>query len=643
MDIKNITEIKNHRIDSKFLVITIVSLVLFLLISSSILSAKIIKDEVLLNQERERLDCVTELKDKSDYLTYKVYSYVVTGNKEYYDAYMYEINVSRSREKALDEFIKLGASAEEEEILTETIELSNELAAIEMEAFELIEQGDLLSAQSLIYSYEYGEYKNEIFKRYEFLKSNISERIEVANHDILKATKATFLVAVFVAIGTVIATILLVFTLVRIKRDSDIDSMTGLQNRNKYKENIKILIDKEPTKFGALIYCDIDNLKFINDCYGHVDGDRYIQAMATVISEFAEYKSVIARPSGDEFIAYIHGFDSEKDVIEVITTKMLKMRNSYFLTTLHIEEKIRFSTGISLYPSDTESVEELIKYADYAMFKMKKNSKGEVAFYDKTTIDKTLYLARNSGVLDDFLEKELLDFAVQPIVHAQSFEIYGYEFLMRPNVDLISSPFLLLELAKHDSKLDKLERICLKKAIEKIENNSETFDKYKIFINSIADQVLTDEIFEECIGKHLEVLKNVVIEVTEQQYVEEAVIKGKIEKFRELGALIALDDYGSGYSNEYSLLSGLYDIIKIDRSIVNNVDTDVKRQEIVKSLIKVSKINGYKVLAEGIETASEVKTLQNLGVDYLQGYFIGKPDLEIKGISNKAMEYIKKI
>ncbi len=642
MDIRNIAEIKNHRIDSKFLVVTIVGLILLLLISSTLLSAKIIKDEVEIRQERKRMDYVTELKDTSDFLTYKVQNYVVTGDKEYLDEYMYELEVNKTIEKDVDALYNLGITAYEQDKINESIDLSNDLAEIEMKAFELVEKGDLKGAQNLVYSYEYSSYKNEIYENYEILKTGIADRIEYQNEDILLVTRLAFFIAIFVGIGTAVATVLLLFTIYRIKRESDIDTLTGLQNRNRYTENIEKLIEKNPSKFGALIYCDIDNLKFINDCYGHTNGDRYIQATASVIKEFSKYDSVIARPSGDEFIAYIHGFESKEKIIEIINSKMNIMKNSYFVTTLHIEEKIRFSTGISIYPSDSESVDELIKFADYAMFKMKKNSKGEIAYYDKTTLNKTMFFARNSGVLDDFLEMELLDFALQPIVYADTFEIYGYEALMRPNLDLISSPFLLLELAKHDSKMDKLERLCLKKAIEKIEKNKETFKKYKMFINSIADQVLSDKIFEECVGSHSDVLKNVVVEITEQQYVDEEVVKTKIDKFKEYGALIALDDYGSGYSNEYSLLSGMYDIIKIDRSIIKDVDTDLKRQEIVKSLIRVSKINGYKVLAEGIETEEEVSTLQSLGVNFMQGYFFGKAELEVQGIQQRAIDYLEK-
>ncbi len=127
-----------------------------------------------------------------------------------------------------------------------------------------------------------------------------------------------------------------------------------------------------------------------------------------------------------------------------------------------------------------------------------------------------------------------------------------------------------------------------------------------------------------------------VVEVTEQEYVDEETIKSKVSILRENGILVALDDYGSGYSNEFTLLSGLYDIVKIDMKLIRGIDKDLKRQEILKSIIRVSEYNNYKIVAEGVETKDEVKILRDLGVHYLQGYYFGKPSLEIKGIDESV-------
>ncbi len=641
MNIRKLYDLKNHNIGTKYLIIAILALVTCLIISTSIMLNLVLSGSRSLIREKRYNQYAMQLIETSDFLTYKVYNYAVSSDELFYNEYMQELNVDKNREEAVASLIELGVTQTEEQIIVDTLALSNDLAEIELDAFRLVKSGKSQDAQKMIFSKEYEDYKNKIHNNYRILKEGIESRVENENKDILAVVKASFGVSVIVSIGTSIATFLLLLTFYKIKQESDIDQLTGLQNRNRYKENIKNLIESEPDKFGAMIFCDIDNLKFINDCYGHTNGDRYINATASVLKEFSEYKSVLARPSGDEFVVYIHGFDTQQELIDAINSKMELVKQAYFTTTLHVQEKIRFSTGISVYPTDTNVVDDLLKYSDYAMYKMKKTSKGEMCFYDKSTLDKTIFLSRNSGCLNEFLEKELLDFAMQPIVDANTFEIYGYEALMRPQIDLISSPFLLLELAKAESKLDKIERLVLKKMFEKINNNKEQFMNYKIFINSIADQVLSNDELAEYMNKYPDVLNDVVIEVTEQEHVDEDILKFKIERFKEYGALIALDDYGSGYSNESSLLSGFYDIIKIDMNIVRNIDIDLKRQEIVKSLMKVSEINNYKVLGEGVETEGEARALRELGVHLMQGYFFGKPDLEIKGVSIEALEMLK--
>ncbi len=641
MNIKKISNIKEHRISANFLAILVFILVIGSIISTAFLFRQTNKSTESMERERDYRIYATELINASDYLTNKVYYYVVTGKEQYRTEYYTELNEVKRREDAVDNLYDLGVTKDEQDLISATLDLSNDLAEIEIQSFYLVEAGKKEEAQILIFSKEYEDYKNKIHINYAILKDGIENRIAIENRNIENATQITFFVSSIVAIGTTISIVLLLFTLFRIKKESNIDQLTGLQNRNKYKEHINELIIQEPDKFGALLYCDIDNLKFVNDCYGHNCGDRYIQATANVLKEFGEYPSVLARPSGDEFIVYIHGFNTREEINTVISENLSKAKNAYFTTSLHIQEKVRFSTGIAVYPTDTSKIDELIKFADYAMYKMKKHSKGEIAFYDSSTLDKTLFLARNNGYLDDFLDNALLDFALQPIVYADTFEILGYEALMRPKSDIINTPYLLLELAKAESKLDKIERLVMKKAFEKIKENKDQLKNYKVFVNSIADQILTEKEFEIYKDKYPDILSSLVIEVTEQEYADQDLVQIKSEMFKSVGALMAIDDFGSGYSNENALLGNDYDIIKLDMNLIRNIDSDNRRKQMVKSIINFLISQDLQVLAEGVETENEVRTLRELGVHYMQGYYFGKPDLEIKGVSDQALKFLE--
>ncbi len=637
----NIVKVSDRRFDIKIIVVSLLCLVVVLFMSTTYLFRETIISTHSVDSDIVFRDKLTKLMQTSDYLTNRVYYYVVTGDKKYLYEYYDRLTVERSKNVTATSLLEYAKTEEEKQIINDTVLLVHDVGIIETEAFDLVATGKKEEAQTLIFTSDYVSAKDQMQINNDRLKEITFARVNDQSDRFERLSKMTYVFSTLVGVGTTIAIGLLIFALFRIKKESNLDSLTGLENRNSYKENIEALINGEREKFGALLFCDIDNLKFINDCYGHNNGDRYIQATANVLKEFNVYKNVISRPSGDEFIVYIHGFDSKEELVAAINEKMAIVKNSYFTTSLHIEERVRFSTGVAIYPSDTKSIDELIKFADYAMYKMKKNSKGEIAFYDSTTLDKTLFLARNSGYLDDFLENELLDFALQPMVDANTFEILGYEALMRPQSDTISTPYLLLELAKAESKLDKIERLVMKKVFEKINENKEVLKNYKIFVNSIADQVLTDEEFKVYAETYPDILSNLVIEVTEQESVNKDLIRVKTKMFKNVGALLAIDDFGAGYSNENSLLNNEYDIIKLDMNLIRNIDADTRRQQIVTSLINYSNTHSYHILAEGVETENEVRKLRELGIHYMQGYYFGKPDLEVKGISQQAKRFLE--
>ncbi len=638
---KYIINVKEHRIDSKFLITIVIFLVAILLISTSIIFNQLVISSKSVEEDLSYGYASDQLMQTSNYLTNRVYFYVATGDEKYYIEYTRRLAETRDNDVTINKLIELSPTERETAILVNTLAIVEKLGVIEKEAFDLIKDGKIEQARKLLFISEYVEYKDQLENNYRQIQVEIANRAEIRSHNVLSFSKITLFISSSIAIGTTIVIILLILTVFRIKKEANVDQLTGLQNRNNYKNEIESLIKREKDKFGALVYCDIDNFKYIDEYYGHTSGDRYIQATANILKEFGKYKSVIARPFGDEFIVYIHGFDSKDEVVSIISEKLNKAKNSYFTTALNIEEKIRFSTGVAIYPNDTNDVDELIKYADFAMYKMKKNSKGEIAYYDSTTIDSTLFFARNSGYLDEFLDKELLDFALQPMIDANTFEVFGYEALMRPQSEVINTPYLLLELAKSESKLDKIERLVMKKVFEKIDDNKEQLKGYKIFINSIADQLLTKEEFDVYKNQYPEILSKIVLEVTEQESVDYEVLRVKSNMFKKAGALLAIDDFGAGYSNENSLLNNDYDIIKLDMNLIRNIDTDTRRQQIVKSMINFSNTHNYKILAEGVETENEVRELRNLGIHYMQGYYFGKPAIEINGVSEKALRFLK--
>ncbi|MFV0313514.1 MAG: EAL domain-containing protein [Anaerotignum sp.] len=631
----------NYTRNIKLLIGGLILCVMVLLLSATFLFRVISTNVDNGLRDREYKNEVISLMDLSEHQLYLVSNYVVTGEQKYLYDYTYESDFKKERDESLRELFNLGVTQDEIDLIIKAVEVTVKTEEIDKNAIAYMKNGETEKARKLIFSTEYDRNRENLHTTLTKLKEIIHIRISEANSLIFDKARVVFIMISLVSVATSCIAVFVLISFLKLREWTNFDELTGLQNRNAYKEKIQKLIKDKPDNFGALIFCDIDNLKFINDCYGHDNGDRYIQALANNLKLFEKYPSVIARLSGDEFVIYIHGFNTKEEATSVAVLGIETIKKSYFITTLRVEEKIRFSTGISIYPIDSRYIEELIKFADYAMFKMKKTSRGEIAFYDKVAFENSTYLLANRGYLDELLEKELIDFALQPIVDANTLEVYGYEALMRPQTDMIGTPYLLLQLGKDESKLDKIEKLVLKKVFEKIDANFDVLKDYKIFINSISNQVLSEYELDVYIAQYPNIFKNIVLEITEQEYVDEEVLKRKTDMFRACGALIALDDYGSGYSNEFTLLSQSFEIIKIDMKLIRNIDLDTKRQELLQSILKIAKVNDYKVVAEGVETVEEAMVLITLGVDYLQGYLLGKPNLQIQGVDESVVQKLK--
>ncbi len=315
--------------------IIIICTVIFLLATISMIKVVL---EGVENRQKERsyTDAVSELLNASEYLTYLSLNYVVTGEKEFYSDYIQEVQLYKTRENAIVNLLELGVK-KEDEILFKTLELSYTLGEMESKAFAFVNSGYSDKAKEILFSLKYEETKQGIDSNISLLTDTVEKRIAKRSDSLIKKSYQIFVILFIMGISTVIASLFLLIIFLRAKEVADIDELTGLQNRNVYKEKIDKLIQDKPNKFGALIFCDIDNLKFINERYGHNNGDSYIQTVANSLRCFEKYESVLARPSGDEFIVYIHGFNNKEDVMKAVEAGITNSTNLYFITTLHIE------------------------------------------------------------------------------------------------------------------------------------------------------------------------------------------------------------------------------------------------------------------------------------------------------------------
>lgn len=230
----------------------------------------------------------------------------------------------------------------------------------------------------------------------------------------------------------------------------------------------------------------------------------------------------------------------------------------------------------------------------------------------------------------------------QPIVDARTGEIFAYEALMRPSTENIKTPMELLALARSQSKLQQVERLTMFKSMEAFTKTNLVNNEAKIFINSIANQHLTLEEsreFEKSYGKYM---KRVVIEFTEEEHEEKDRLKKKQEMIENWGAQIALDDFGEGYSNDSRLLKLEPDYVKIDYSLITGIHQDARKRSLVKNILRFTKHHGIKVVAEGVECREELRELISQGVDYIQGFYTGRPSYSPGETADEVKKEIEK-
>ena len=430
----------------------------------------------------------------------------------------------------------------------------------------------------------------------------------------------------------------------RIEHERDYDVLTGLYNRRAFNARAKKLF-RMPEKLGhaALLMMDMDNLKQINDTFGHDWGDRYINLAGQCFAQTLPQNTICARMSGDEFIVLFYGYDRRDEIRQVLNRLSEAIKERTALLPNGDTMRISISGGIAWYPENGRDLATLKKYADFAMYQVKHESKGEMGEFDIGAYNQEVYAAQLRREFLQMLRESSAGYHFQPIFSAHTGRVEAYEALLRVKMPLLSSPLTVMKLAREMDKLYEVERLTIFKATSTfvmMQNRGRLHRNTKLFLNSIASSSLTDEDVAEFKAQFAELLNNLVIEITEEEEIDREALERKRRAMGDQGAL-ALDDWGSGYSNSNSLLELSPDYIKVDITIICDIDTDADKQQLVKDIVEYAHGRGMKIVAEGIETEAELRKVIELGVDLLQGYFLAKPAASPSEIAPQALRVIR--
>lgn len=422
------------------------------------------------------------------------------------------------------------------------------------------------------------------------------------------------------------------------------DPLTGLPNRLLLTERLEQEILQGHNQLISIMFINLDGFKVINDNFGYEQGDELLKQVSKRLLTIVSENDTVSRTDSDQFILYLSDYKNQKN-LNSIASQIIDAFNQPFI--LRGEEyMITASIGISRYHIDGEDIENLIKYAYMAMNKAKCLGKNQYQNSTEKIKKEALETISLTNDLYKAIERNELLLHYQPQVNGITGEIDGIEVLLRwnhPEFGFIP-PFKFIPLAEKTQLIISIGNWVLKNTAEQIKEWQEKgFEPIKIAINFSVYQLnhpnIIDEI-EKILDKTAIEAKYLEVEITESLAMDNnPKIKETLEKIKELGITLSIDDFGTEYSAFNRLKESPMDKIKIDMSFVQGIGINAEDEGIVESVLLLANNLGLKTVAEGVETKEQADFLNEIACDQLQGYYFYRPipaDEMEKLLTNKS-------
>jgi diguanylate cyclase (GGDEF)-like protein len=411
------------------------------------------------------------------------------------------------------------------------------------------------------------------------------------------------------------------------------DSLTGLVNRHRFAEilNNELARLEDTDNTSALLFIDLDQFKYVNDTVGHAAGDRLLQDVAERLTNGVRQSDTVSRFGGDEFVVLLSDVN-EKQVKDICEDLIRNASEHHFIEN---EESftVRCSIGITMIWGNEFTPADLLSQADMACHHAKSLGRNRYDFY-KASSRSMAGMASEVGLsrqIQQALQDDTFVLHFQPIVDINTRQATHYEVLlrMRGTNNKLILPDAFLPAAIRFGLMIDVDRWVIRNALEQIAEMRAEHPDIGFTLNVSGNMFETPD-FVDFVQKSLKEtgvpMEAIVLEITEQVAVRTIGNSGRrITKLAKLGCKFALDDFGAGYSS-YSYLKTLpVDYIKIDGSFIRNIVSDIVDQKIVGSIIEIAKATGKQTIAEHVVDYETFALLSELGVDFAQGHFLGKP------------------
>ena len=420
----------------------------------------------------------------------------------------------------------------------------------------------------------------------------------------------------------------------RLRYEATHDALTGLPNRMFFSEQLEATLVRARAASEALfavLFIDLDEFKSINDSLGHMIGDQLLVAVAERLRETIDAHDFVARIGGDEFAILVGGREHLSQ-IEAFAERV----QDALVRPMELEARIVYNTasiGIALMQPSDQSIEDVLRNADTAMYHAKSLGRARHAFFDEHM---HLEAARRLTLTSDLrmaIEREEFSVVYQPIVALADERIAGFEALVRWRNPITGDvlPGEFIPLAEDVGLVVAIGRFVFVEAARRLaewRRKAPSLD-LRMHINLSVQEVLQPDI-DVFVARHLRrfglAAGDVTLEITETAIMRSgSAASGALERLRETGVRLSIDDFGTGYSSLRYLHQFPVDSLKIDRSFVESADGVLGSPPIVGMMVQLADLYDIDVVAEGVETAVQARSLLELKCGYAQGFYFHRP------------------
>ena len=423
-----------------------------------------------------------------------------------------------------------------------------------------------------------------------------------------------------------------------------VDQLTGLNNRAALESHMNNLLLKDDTCSRKLLvaFLDLDNFKYVNSNYGHHVGDIVLKQIGNRLLALGE-TYFASRVGGDEFVVLYDYTHSNNDAV---IGEVLSSLKKVFVLPVKVGEEmipVEASVGFSLYPEDSKDYDELVIYADIAMYEAKRKQKGSTIRYMESLEKLFDNEYRMINEISRGIEKEEFRLVFQPIMTLDGSSVDSFEALLRWNSSVYGSvpPNEFIHIAETGGQIvplgDKVIDMAVDFAKMLQQNQSENI---KVSINVSVIQFYEPDFVSNLLAKlkvHNIECNLIQLEIIESMMIHSyEIIYGKLEELKANDITVALDDFGTGYSSLSHINRLPIDVVKIDKQFIDDILEDKEGKLIIDSICTLAKGLSLKTIAEGVETREQATYVKKCGCDYIQGYYYSKP-LEV----NEAIAFLK--